>query len=95
MKLENMPVSLYAASLANQALGQGQCDSTEPETEAIRATHDMRTAQPAEQSTGKRSSLSCRAEGLRISTYLHVVESEDKAGFVTGKMLEGQVSSTP
>ncbi|EWZ79867.1 hypothetical protein FOWG_16029 [Fusarium oxysporum f. sp. lycopersici MN25] len=51
----------------------------------------MRTTQRAEQSTGKRSSLSRPAEGLRISTYLHVVESEDKAGFVTGKMLEGQI----
>ncbi|KAJ0132657.1 Uncharacterized protein HZ326_24256 [Fusarium oxysporum f. sp. albedinis] len=54
----------------------------------------LKNMDTSRQITGKRSSLSRPAEGLRISTYLHVVESEDKAGFVTGKVLEGQASAT-
>ncbi|KAL6360586.1 hypothetical protein LRP88_06292 [Fusarium phalaenopsidis] len=45
----------------------------------------------AEASNDQPSTLSRRAEGLIISTYLHVVESEAQAGFVTDQMLADQV----
>ncbi|KAF4460336.1 metalloprotease 1 [Fusarium albosuccineum] len=91
MELKSILASLFAAALAGQVAAQGQCGSARPASEAVKAARAMRSAQRAEESNEKRSIVSKRAEGLIIPTYLHVVESEEQAGFVTDKMLDDQM----
>lgn len=67
----------------------GQCGSEKPAPEALVAARRLHAEHEAAQNAG----LSKRADdGLVISTYLHVVETQAEAGYVTYAMLEDQVS---
>lgn len=67
-----------------------QCDSYSPPEEALEAARHLQEGEHLSQSQSA-SQRRSRSEGLIIPTYLHVVESEELAGFVTDKMLNDQV----
>lgn len=71
--------------------GQARCGSEAPEPEALSAGRNLQHLQRREDPDISYHALSKRDEGLLIPTYLHVVESEDKAGFVTDVMIDAQV----
>ncbi|RSM18329.1 hypothetical protein CDV31_002848 [Fusarium ambrosium] len=91
MELKGLLAAFLAASSFPLGLAQHQCGSVRPAREAVKAARSMRAAQRAEASNDQPSTLERRAEGLIISTYLHVVESEAQAGFVTDQMLADQM----
>ncbi|KAK2007129.1 metalloprotease 1, partial [Colletotrichum eremochloae] len=84
--LENVVVGLATASLG---VAQERCGSENPDLEAYRAAVSLRAAQRAEGVSGQ--FLARRAEGLLITTYLHVIEDEEHRGFVTDKMIDDQM----
>lgn len=81
--------TLFLAGLAIvlQAAAREKCGSSEPEPEALEAAARLRDAQRAEGAPLRRRD----GEGLLITTYVHVVEDTQTAGFVTDGMITDQV----
>lgn len=65
-----------------------KCGSSYPEPEALEAATRLRDAQRAEGALRRRRD---DGEGLLITTYVHVVEDTQHAGFVTDVMITDQV----
>lgn len=68
-----------------------KCGSGDPEPEALEAAARLRDAQRAE---GDGLLYRRDGEGLLITTYVHVVEDTQHAGFVTDVMISDQVRAT-
>lgn len=90
MKLGTLLVNSACLAFVSQAAANEKCGSSEPEPEALQAAAKLRDAQRAE-GTPSRAALQRRDEGLLITTYVHVVEDQQHAGFVTDKMIDDQV----
>ncbi|KAK1976343.1 metalloprotease 1 [Colletotrichum cereale] len=84
--LANAAAGLATASLA---AAQEKYGSEDPAPEAYRAAVGLRAAQRAEGLSAR--FLAKRAEGLLVTTYLHVVEDEAHRGFVTDRMIDDQM----
>ncbi|TEA17751.1 Extracellular metalloprotease [Colletotrichum sidae] len=89
MKLLSVFISSAGLILLARAAGLDNCGSSNPEPEVIEAASIMRDAHRSEDFSA--SFLGKRAEGLVVSTHLHVVEDEAHAGFVTDKMISDQM----
>lgn len=79
-----------ASVLVSFVQGQGFCGSSEPPEEATNAarllhSQSLSLGQVSRRAQGKTN------ETLVIPTYVHIVETEADAGFVTEKMLDDQV----
>ncbi|KAF9873292.1 metalloprotease mep1 [Colletotrichum karsti] len=93
MKLQTFLTNYLGLAVVSQVAAQEQCGSNFPEPEAVEAASALRAAQ---RSQGFPSNfLGKRADGLLITTYLHVVEDEAHAGFVTEQMIDNQASHIP
>lgn len=91
MKLQIPLVPLLAVLNLASGPASASCGSNNPPEEALEAARSLDIDR---QSTGMqvRSALhNSPREGFVIPTYLHVVESKEKAGLVTDKMLHDQV----
>lgn len=77
---------LAGLAIVSQAAAREKCGSSEPEPEALEAAAGLRDAQRAEGALRRRD-----GEGLIITTYVHVVEDTQNAGFVTDGMITDQV----
>lgn len=83
---------LAGLALVSQAAGAVEkCGSGNPEPEAFEAAARLRDAQRAE---GDGLLYRRDGEGLLITTYVHVVEDTQHAGFVTDEMISDQVGAT-
>ncbi|KAJ0120080.1 metalloprotease mep1 [Diaporthe amygdali] len=91
MKLGALLVNSACLAFVSQAAANEKCGSSEPEPEALQAAAKLRDAQRAE-GTPSRAALQRRDEGLLITTYVHVVEDQQHAGFVTDKMIDDQMT---
>lgn len=69
-----------------------KCGSGNPDPEALEAAARLRDAQRAEGGGALRHGRD--GEGLLITTYVHVVEDTQHAGFVTDVMITDQVRTT-
>ncbi|KAF5268263.1 hypothetical protein FOXYS1_849 [Fusarium oxysporum] len=90
MKLQIPLVPLLAVLNLASGPASASCGSNNPPEEALEAARSLDIDR---QSTGMqvRSALhNSPREGFVIPTYLHVVESKEKAGLVTDKMLHDQ-----
>lgn len=67
------------------------CGVGAPDSEALGVAQQLQASSRRERAKIARSVASRQDEGLIIPTYFHVIESEDKAGFVTDRMLDAQV----
>lgn len=75
------------ALVSRSAVAYEKCGSSDPEPEALEAAARLRDAQRAEGAVRRRED----GEGLLITTYVHVVEDQAHAGFVTDGMITDQV----
>lgn len=82
---------LIGIPVASAAIASDFCGSSEPPPEALDVARGFQTARRARAEDGSSSAGVNRTETLVISTYVHVVETEEDAGFVTDQMLEDQV----
>lgn len=76
--------------VSQSAVAYEKCGSSDPEPEALEAAARLRDAQRAEGAVRRRQD----GEGLLITTYVHVVEDQAHAGFVTDAMITDQVRGT-
>lgn len=90
MKFRTLLASYAGLALVSQAaVAYEKCGSSDPEAEALEAAAKLRDAQRAEGSAlHRRDDVD---EGLLITTYVHVVEDQQHAGFVTDGMVTDQV----
>ena len=79
---------LVALVLQTTAAAYEKCGSSDPEPEALEAAARLRDAQRAEGAALQRRR---DEDGLLITTYVHVVEDQQHAGFVTDGMITDQV----
>jgi hypothetical protein len=85
---------VFLAGFAEAAYGQSaykQCGSELADPASLEVSKKLRNTQRVESSDLGSQSTHLRTDGLLIPTYLHVIESQDKAGFVTDGMLDAQV----
>lgn len=98
-----MKLGTLLANCAGLALGLSpavaaayeKCGSSYPEPEALEAAARLRDAQRAEGGVALRRQEGGggggEEDGLLITTYVHVVEDQLRAGFVTDEMVNDQV----
>jgi len=90
MKFRTLLANCAGLALVSQAaFAHEKCGSSDPEPEALEAAARLRDAQRAEGSVLRRRDEG--EEGLLITTYVHVVEDQQHAGFVTDVMITDQV----
>lgn len=88
-----LPVLLSLLFSVPTALGW--CGSVDPPAEVVAASLKMRDVSLTRKSHLRRNFLAKRNDTLVITTYVHIIESEALAGFVTDKMLYDQASHPP
>jgi hypothetical protein len=89
MKFGTLFANFASLALVSQAAVASQkCGSTDPVPEALEAAAKLRDAQRTEGAGPRRD---VNEEGLLITTYVHVVEDQQHAGFVTDKMIADQI----
>lgn len=93
MRLKALLRRCAGLGTASLVVAQEKCGSGQPGPEAYEAAVALRAAQRAEGLSPL--FLHKRAEGLLVSTYLHVVEDEAHRGFVTDTMISDQVRRRP
>ncbi|KAK1624599.1 metalloprotease 1 [Colletotrichum phormii] len=89
MRLKPFLTRCACMATASPAMAQAECGSEQPGPEVYEAAVTLRAAQSADELSSL--FLNKRAEGLLVSTYLHVVEDEAHRGFVTDTMINDQM----
>lgn len=80
-------------SLSSVVAHSDWCGSVDPPPEVVDVSRTMQAATHAKKRHLPHNYYSKRIETMLITTYVHIIETEELAGYVTDKMLHDQVYS--